>query len=374
MSDEPFDGGELTKALLSFKLILDNPISHAFLKSLLRKYNINGRELPALYWALSIYAGETISCPITLRFLSSLLGKLLNLGIKLAHGDAEEVKRALLKDPHIRRGIWVVLEGIARYGVTVPQKLAAPFLIVWNFTNMCNFCCLHCYQRASSPLPTELSLEEKLQVIDQLDKAGVAAVALSGGEPTLHPDFLRVVSELADRGIHTSVATNGWVFADKEKLEKAVEAGLKYVEVSIDSAKPEKHDSFRRVPGAWERAVKSLENAVKLGVSNGMATIMSRDTLYEIDDILDLAENIGVDRVIFFNFIPTGRAKDIARRDLTPEEREEYMKILYREMKRCKLIILSTAPEYARITLELSHGKEVTPATSTSVKTTPYAF
>jgi len=362
MSDEPSDGGELTKALLSFKLILDNPISHAFLKSLLRKYNINGRELPALYWALSIYAGETISCPITLRFLSSLLGKLLNLGIKLAHGDAEEVKRALLKDPHIRRGIWVVLEGIARYGVTVPQKLAAPFLIVWNFTNMCNFRCLHCYQRASSPLPTELSLEEKLQVIDQLDKAGVAAVALSGGEPTLHPDFLRVVSELADRGIHTSVATNGWVFADKEKLEKAVEAGLKYVEVSIDSAKPEKHDSFRRVPGAWERAVKSLENAVKLGVSNGMATIMSRDTLYEIDDILDLAENIGVDRVIFFNFIPTGRAKDIARRDLTPEEREEFMKILYREMKRRKLIILSTAPEYARITLELSHGKEVTPA------------
>ncbi|RLE58970.1 MAG: radical SAM/SPASM domain-containing protein [Thermoprotei archaeon] len=362
MTDDISGGSELNKALLSFKLILANPFSRFILKRLLRKYKINGKEFPALYWALSLYAGETLNCPITLRFLSSLLGKLLDLGIRLAKGEPEEVKEALLKDPRIRRGIWVVLEGIARYGVTVPQKLSAPFLIVWNFTNMCNFRCLHCYQRASAPLPTELSLEEKLRVIDQLDRAGVAAVALSGGEPTLHPDFLRVVSELASRGIYTSLATNGWVFADKEKMEKAVKAGLNYIEVSIDSAKPEKHDSFRRVPGAWERAIRALENAVELGVSNGMATIMSRDTLYEIDDILDLAENIGVERVIFFNFIPTGRAKDIAHNDLTPEEREEFLKILYNEMKRRKLIILSTAPEYARVTLQLSHGEEVSPA------------
>ena len=352
----------LTAALMSFKLMLGNPVSRAILRSLLKKYEINGRTLPALYWALSIYAGETIKCPLTLRFQAGILGKILDLGVKIARGDPEEVKKALLRDPHIRRGIWVVLEGIARYGVTVPQKLAAPFLIVWNFTNLCNFRCLHCYQRASTPLPTELSLEEKLQVVDQLDRAGVAAVALSGGEPTIHPHFLRIVRELSSRGIYTSVATNGSTFADKENLEKAVKAGLKYVEVSVDSARPEKHDAFRGVPGAWRRAVKALENAVELGIAHGMATIMSKDTLHEIDDILDLAESIGVKRVIFFNFVPTGRARGIAKVDLTPEEREEFMRILYREMQRRSLEILTTAPQYAPITLELSGGEEVTPA------------
>ncbi len=359
-------GGEkkdnLTTALRAFRIILGNPVSRALLKPSLKKYEIDGRELPALYWALSIYAGESLECPLMIRFQADIIKLLLKLGIKVARGDEEAVKEALLRDPHIRRGIWVVLEGIAKYGVTVPQRLAGPFLIVWNFTNMCNFRCKHCYQRADRPLSTELSFEEKLNLVDQLDKAGVAAVAISGGEPTIHPDFYRIVKELASRGIHTSVATNGWTFADKEKLQKAIELGLKYVEVSVDSAKPEKHDEFRGIPGAWEHAVKALENAVDAGISHGMAVVMDKDTYQEIDDILDLAENIGVGRVIFFNLIPTGRAEDMVKIDLTPDEREEFMKEVYRQMKKRKIEILTTAPQYARVTLLESQGRNVTPA------------
>ncbi|MCD6372999.1 MAG: radical SAM protein [Thermococcus sp.] len=355
-------GNQVTTALNAFKLILGNPLTRALIRPSLKKYEINGRELPALYWALSIYAGESINAPMMVRFQADTIKLLLKLAIKLAHGDEKAVKEALLRDPHIRRGIWVVLEGIAKYGVTVPQRLAGPFLIVWNFTNMCNFRCKHCYQRADRPLPSELSLEEKLNLVDQLDKAGVAAVALSGGEPTIHPHFLRIVKELSGRRIHTSVATNGWTFAKKEELEKAVKAGIKYVEVSVDSAKPEKHDEFRGIPGAWEHAVKALENAVELGLSHGMATIMDKETYQEIDDILDLAESIGVKRVIFFNLVPTGRAEDMVKVDLSPEEREEFMKEIYRQMKKRKLEILTTAPQYARVTLLMSSGKEVTPA------------
>ncbi|EEB74514.1 radical SAM/SPASM domain-containing protein [Thermococcus sp. AM4] len=362
VESEENEGNQLTTALKAFKLILGNPIARALIRPTLRKYEINGRELPALYWALSIYAGESINAPMMVRFQADTIKLLLKLGIKLAHGDEEAVKEALLRDPHIRRGIWVVLEGIAKYGVTVPQRLAGPFLIVWNFTNMCNFRCQHCYQRADKPLASELSLEEKLMLVDQLDKAGVAAVAISGGEPTIHPHFLRIVKELSSRGIHTSVATNGWTFAKKEELEKAVKAGIKYVEVSVDSAKPEKHDKFRGIPGAWEHAVKALENAVELGISHGMATIMDKETYQEIDDILDLAESIGVRRVIFFNLVPTGRAEDMVKVDLSPEEREEFMKEVYRQMKKRKLEILTTAPQYARVTLLMSQGKSVTPA------------
>ena len=359
---EETDGNQLTTALKAFKLILGNPLARALIKPALKKYEIEGRELPALYWALSIYAGESINAPMMVRFQAETIKLLLKLGIKLAHGDEEAVKEALLRDPHIRRGIWVVLEGIAKYGITVPQRLAGPFLIVWNFTNVCNFRCKHCYQRADKPLPGELSLEEKLMLVDQLDKAGVAAVAISGGEPTIHPHFLRIVRELSSRGIHTSVATNGWTFAKKEELEKAVKAGIKYVEVSIDSAKPEKHDEFRGIPGAWEHAVKALENAVELGVSHGMATIMDKETYQEIDDIIDLAESIGVKRVIFFNLVPTGRAEEMVKVDLTPEEREEFMREVYKQMKKRKIEILTTAPQYARVTLLMSAGKNVTPA------------
>ncbi len=346
----------ITTALWAFKSTLGNPVSRAILRGSLAPYVINGRKYPALYWALGAYAGEKLNYPSSLWLPTQIVSMLMKLGIMLANGDEEEVKKAVLRDPHIRRGICVVLEGIAKYGITVPQRLPSPFLIVWNFTNSCNLRCKHCYQQASGPLADELSLNEKLDLVDQLDEAGVAAVALSGGEPTIHPHFKRIVQELSSRGIFTSVATNGWTFSNIERLKEAKDLGLQYIEVSVDSSKPEKHDEFRGIPGAWEHAISALKNSVELGMMQGMATLMSRDTLGEIGDILDLAEDMGLTKVIFFNFIPTGRAKEIVESDLTPDEREVFMKELYNEMGRRKIEVLSTAPQYARICLMVEGG------------------
>jgi len=357
--------------LAAIRLLFGNPLARALLRAAAWKpggchteEDVEDRGRSVAYYALSRLAGVHVyGCPVLARFLVPLVEAGIGLGVAALGGRAalEEAKHAL-RDPSVRRGVSLVVEGLARYGVTVPQKLPAPFLIVWNFTNMCNLRCLHCYQRADKPRPDELSLEEKLGLVEQLDEAGVAAVALSGGEPTIHPHFLRVVEELHRRGIYVAVATNGWVFAKKERLREAVSRGLGYVEVSVDSARPEVHDRFRGVPGAWRRAVKALENAVELGVSNAMATTITRLNLAEVDDILDLAERIGVERVVFFNFVPVGRGKENAWLDLSPEEREELLRRLYRETKKRRVIVLSTAPQYARVVLQESRGRDVAQA------------
>lgn len=156
-------------------------------------------------------------------------------------------------------------------------------------------------------------------VVDQLGRAGVAAVALSGGgEPTIHPHFYRIVEEMDKRGMYVAVATNGTFFARKGNLEKAVEAGLRYVEVSVDSARPEARDKFRGVPGTWEKAVQALRNAVELGVGSGMATTITGLNVHEVPEILDLAEEIGVNSVVFFNFIPVGRGRGECLAGLKP--------------------------------------------------------
>lgn len=102
--EEASNGNQLSTALTAFKLILGNPLARALIKPSLKKYKINDRELPALYWALSIYAGESIKCPLMVRFQADVIKLLLKMGIKIARGDEEAVKEALLRDPHIRRG------------------------------------------------------------------------------------------------------------------------------------------------------------------------------------------------------------------------------------------------------------------------------
>ncbi len=351
--------------LASIRILFDNPVSRLLLRSATANVEcvLNDRitEKSIVYYALSMLAGERVNCPITARFVASLVNSIIRVGVRVLGGREEDLVEAL-RDPALRRGIELVMKGLGFYGVTVPQKLPAPFMIVWNFTNMCNLRCKHCYQRADRPLPDELSLKEKLMVVEQLDKAGVAAIALSGGEPTIHPDFYRIVSEISSRGMYAAVATNGWVFADMKNLTKAKKAGLRYIEVSIDSADPEKHDWFRGVPGSWERAVKALRNAVKLGISSTLAVTLTKINIDEVEDIINLAEEIGVQRVVFFNFVPVGRGKDNLWLDLDPLEREEVLRKLFREMKRRKsLQIISTAPQYGRVSMQMSSGREVAP-------------
>ncbi|MDP8003006.1 MAG: radical SAM protein [Caldisphaera sp.] len=171
-----------------------------------------------------------------------------------------------------------------------------------------------------------------------------------------------MAKEISKRGIHTAVATNGWTFSNINNLIKAKENGLRYVEVSLDSAVPEKHDKFRGVKGSWERAVKALENAVKLGMDHGMAVTITKLNINETKDLLDLAEEIGVKRVIFFNFVPTGRGKENIWLDLDPIEREKFLRYIYAEMKNRKgMQIVSTAPQYGRVALVMSQGKEIAP-------------
>ena len=359
--------GDIGGLLAGIRMVFNNPVTRAALKLASRTVRVryeSGEEKEAslIYHALSAFAGEKIAeCPLYARFLIPIIDKTIEFGIKILHGDVEAARRSIA-DPSIRRGVALVLKGLGLYGVTVPQKMPAPFLIVWNFTNMCNLRCMHCYQRAGAPLPDELTLEEKLRVVDELDRVGVASIALSGGEPTIHPHFRTVLREIARRGIHAAVATNGWIYANINELAKAKEDGLKYVEVSIDSADPDKHDKFRGVKGSWERAVKALENAVKLGMDHGMAVTVTKLNVNEYKEILDLAEEIGVRRVIFFNFVPVGRGLDNIWLDLDPVEREKFLRAIYQEMKRRPgLQIVSTSPTYGRVTLQMSRGEEVAP-------------
>ncbi|BBE42299.1 radical SAM/SPASM domain-containing protein [Conexivisphaera calida] len=361
MDPEHADSGEkggLTKFFAALQMTLGNPASRLILKSMM-KVEPDGRTY--LDKALAAYAGaDTGPMSLSCSFQSFMLDLILKMGIAITHADDAGV-REMLRDPPVRRGIELVLKGIADYGITVPQEMPAPFLVVWNFTNMCNLRCKHCYQRADFPLPDELTLEEKLKVVAQLDRAGLAAVAFSGGEPLIHPHFMRVAGEAARRGMYVAVATNGIALSNRGFVERIKKIGVRYVEVSIDSADPDRHDWFRRMKGAWKLSTKGLRNAVELGLSTAMATTLTRMNVDEMDDILDLAEEIGVQRVIFFNFVPVGRGKDIVDMDLDPAERERAMRKMFSEYKRRKLMVVSTAPYYGRVSLQMSSGKEVAP-------------
>ncbi|MCS7126462.1 MAG: radical SAM protein [Aigarchaeota archaeon] len=340
--------------------LLNNPFTRSILRKLAEE-DLHGYR-SKLDHALTLIAGESSKIGISLECIINykLFKALLTIAFKRMKIDEDEF-RMVLRDPSFRRGLEIVFRSLMIYGVTLPQRLCTPFLIVWNFTNACNLKCKHCYQNASTPLPNELSLEEKLDVLNQLDEIGVPLIALSGGEPTIHPDFLKIVEEGSKKGIFMAVATNGIRFSCEDFAEKALRAGLKYVEVSLDSVDPEIHDEIRGVKGAWERTIKGIRNLVRMNASVGIAMTVNRLNFKEVEEMVKLGEELNVKRVIFFNFIPTGRGKEIAQLDLTPHQREELLRKVYEMASKSRIQIASTAPQLARVSWQMSGGEECIP-------------
>jgi len=336
------------------KATMGNPISRHILKTGLKPCEECRTRIEH---ALAIFAEESHPTSASCRIYSSLMGALLWTGGRIFRVKHEDLK-AYFKDTTTRRGLASVLKGIGEYGITKPQRLGAPFLVVWNYTNACNLNCKHCYQSAGKIAPDELNTEERLQIIDEMADAGVVAIAFSGGEPLMRKDFYEIASRAKENGMYVALATNGTLLT-KDVVKKLKASGVEYVEISLDAATPERHDDFRGVPGAFSKTLAGIANCVEQDIFTCIATTVTQANLYDIPLLIDLAEQAGAKRFLAFNFIPTGRGKvDL---DITPEQREEFLRMLFEKSKETKIEILSTAPQYARVCLECSKGEMVAP-------------
>ena len=265
-----------------------------------------------------------------------------------------------LKVPYFRKGLVNVLNGIGKYGVTRPYKTDAPFLVVWNYTNACNLRCKHCYQRADKQTADELTTQERFEIVDQLDEISVSAIAFSGGEPLMQSDFFDVADYAYNKGMYVSIATNGTLLTT-QVVNRLKRSGVKYAEISLDGATSTTHDAFRGINGAFERTLHGIKNSVESGLFTCIAVTATKYNLNEIPKIITLSKEMKVDRIIIFNFIPTGRGKEIIKLDISPVEREDLLQLLYQELTDREIQIICTAPQYSRVCMEqsLKNNKDI---------------
>ncbi len=333
---------------LAVECSLGNPLSR-FVINMLSKKN-NGSNL--IEDALLSYCGIK-NCTFLEKLKTAPLCALLGIG-RTTFGADKDSMQEFFGDPVARKGLINVMRSIGKYGVTRPFKLCAPFLVVWNYTNACNLRCKHCYQSASKALPDELNLHEKLDIIDQLSENDVVALAFSGGEPLMGDDFFEVASYATKKNIYVTLATNGTLLT-KKIVDKLVECGVKYIEISLDGSTPASHDSFRGITGAWNRTIEGIKNAVEreeLFVC--VASTITKHNFEEVNSLIDLAGELGTKRFLAFNFIPTGNAANIQDLDLTPAMREELLETLYLRLKKGGLEVMTTAPQFARVCMSKS--------------------
>ncbi|MHB1455933.1 MAG: heme b synthase [Armatimonadota bacterium] len=241
-----------------------------------------------------------------------------------------------------------------------------PRMVFWETTNACNLKCIHCRAcPAEQRSPEELTTAESKTLLDQIASFSSPAVVLSGGEPLVRPDILEIARYGTDKGLRMLLATNGTLLTP-ELAQQIKDAGIQRVSVSIDGAMAETHDSFRRIPGAFDAAWRGVEYLKEAGIPFQINTTVAKHNIDQIPDILNLVIEKGAVALHIFLLVPTGCGKEIADDEMIdPMEYERVLNWFYDRSRDVPIALKATcAPHYFRIIRQRAKEEGIPPPVS----------
>jgi len=167
-----------------------------------------------------------------------------------------------------------------------------------SVTNVCNAACDFCGFARDKTLagPARyVDADAFARALLILHRRGIRYITLQGGEPLVHRDIVRLVSETAAAGISCAIITNGWFLP--RYIESLLVAGLSRLIVSIDSANLAEHERNRGLEGLERRLVEGIAQARAGGLSVQASVTVNRLICY--DELPDTLRRLGFDCVSF---------------------------------------------------------------------------
>jgi radical SAM protein with 4Fe4S-binding SPASM domain len=194
-------------------------------------------------------------------------------------------------------------------------------VVVWNCTRRCNLRCVHCYLDAGecSDSSGDLTTQEARVMIEDLAAFGAPVLLFSGGEPLIREDIFELAEYARELGIRPVLSTNGTLI-DKTTATRLKNAGFAYVGVSLDGMRAT-NNKFRKSADAFDRALAGIESCLAIDQKVGLRLTMTSGNIQDLPAILNLIRDAGIPRACFYHLVYSGRGKEIAEDDLSPEQK-----------------------------------------------------
>ena len=175
---------------------------------------------------------------------------------------------------------------------------------------VCNNRCCFCLDSDLVFLDPFVLPEEVEKRIDKGRAAGATRLIISGGEASIHPDFLEFVRYGKQAGYaRVQTITNGRMFSYPRFLRQAVDAGLGEITFSLHSHRARIHDTLTGVPGAYDQALKALKLALaERGLIVSVDVVINRLNVATLDDTVAFFADLGVGEFDLLHLVPFGRA------------------------------------------------------------------
>jgi radical SAM protein with 4Fe4S-binding SPASM domain len=192
---------------------------------------------------------------------------------------------------------------VTRLRVPTEFHFSAPLMAWVELTRACNLRCPHCFVEAGAPREVEMSTERILRLLDEWAEMGVFSVVITGGEPSIHHDFLTIVQHAHELGFTVAIASNGMPLSDK--MLQAIPLDDVIISVSLDgihgAGLPTGESDFDAV-------TRKLLHIRELGFNTSIMTTTTHENLGDLQTFI----NFAIDNDISLRsvpFVPMGRGK-----------------------------------------------------------------
>ena len=156
-----------------------------------------------------------------------------------------------------------------------------PVLANYYVTYRCNAKCGFCdIWEQPSPM---IDLKDAERNLDDLKRLGVKIVDFTGGEPLLHPRLHELLKMAKDRGMRTTVTTNGLLYPKRAAQLKGL---VDLLHFSIDAPYPDAHNASRGVR-CFDKLMESIEVALRLGERPDLLFTVTNESYPYLDTIYE---------------------------------------------------------------------------------------
>ena len=223
-----------------------------------------------------------------------------------------------------------------------------PYTLIAELTYKCPLRCVYC----SNPIEytrhdKELDTETWLRVFAEAEDLGVVQLNLTGGEPLIRRDLEELIAGARTLDLYTNLITSG-IPLTRERLARLRALGLDSVQLSIQDVTAPASD---RIAGlrSFDRKLEVAEWVKALGFPLTLNTVLHRENLDHVADVIALAERLSADRLELANTQYLGWAL-VNRAALLPSreqlDRAREVALAARRRLKRRMEVLFVTPDY----------------------------
>jgi len=175
-------------------------------------------------------------------------------------------------------------------------------------TGSCNLNCRHCWIDPKFRESTkDIGYNEIESIVKEAIPLGLKGVKITGGEPLLHPDIIKIIYGLHSLNMRIGIETNGTLLS--KEIVKAFKRTKTFVAVSMDGPSPEVNDYIRGVRGAFDKTLKGIRLLRREGVNFQIITCLYKGNRENLKEMIEFARDLGASSLKINPILPISRAE-----------------------------------------------------------------